>query len=251
MIRVGPITIKNRIVRSAHGTRLSGDKLIAYHEARAAGGVGMSTIEATGVHANAPSTIPLYSDACIPFFKEFKARMEPHGMKLFQQIYHPGAATRPAKAATQMSASAIPNPLIGGIPMEISKAQIADMVGNIRASYHKNSAWVTDLQHSTLDGVAGNDPLIPDLSWVGLIVDPKTATGALVYPSNTTIVEVDVANGRFRTSNAPNAAAFAAGCVLGSTSLAWVLDGSGKPALAAFVMLDVAETTVLASTTHP
>ena len=84
----------------------------------------------------------------------------------------------------------------------------ADMVGNIRASYHKNSAWVTDLQHSTLDGVAGNDPLIPDLSWVGLIVDPKTATGALVYPSNTTIVEVDVANGRFRTSNAPNAAAF-------------------------------------------
>lgn len=127
-IQVGPITIKNRIVRSAHGTRLAGDKLIAYHEARAAGGVGMSTIEATGVHANAPSTIPLYSDACIPFFKEFKARMEPHGMKIFQQIYHPGAATRPSKAATQMSASAIPNPLIGGIPMEMSTAQIAEMV---------------------------------------------------------------------------------------------------------------------------
>ena len=47
-IDVGPVTIPNRIVRSAHGTMLSGERLIAYHEARAAGGVGMSTLEATG-----------------------------------------------------------------------------------------------------------------------------------------------------------------------------------------------------------
>ena len=46
---VGPITIPNRIVRSPHGTGLAGEGLIAYHEARARGGVGMSTIEATGV----------------------------------------------------------------------------------------------------------------------------------------------------------------------------------------------------------
>ena len=46
-IEVGPVTIPNRIIRSAHGTLLSGEKLIAYHEARARGGVGMSTLEAT------------------------------------------------------------------------------------------------------------------------------------------------------------------------------------------------------------
>ena len=40
-LRVGPITLPNRIVRSPHGTGLSGEGLIAYHEARARGGVGM------------------------------------------------------------------------------------------------------------------------------------------------------------------------------------------------------------------
>jgi 2,4-dienoyl-CoA reductase-like NADH-dependent reductase (Old Yellow Enzyme family) len=127
-ITVGPLTIPNRIVRSAHGTLLTGEALIAYHEARAAGGVGMSTLEATGVHASAPSLIPLYSDDCLPFFREISARLHPYGMKLLQQIYHPGAATRPRKAATQWSASPIPNPMIGGVPFEMTPAMIAEVV---------------------------------------------------------------------------------------------------------------------------
>ena len=48
-IRVGPVEIKNRIARTAHGTAFSsprglfgGDDLVAYHVARAKGGVGLS-----------------------------------------------------------------------------------------------------------------------------------------------------------------------------------------------------------------
>lgn len=125
---VGPFTLKNRIVRSAHGTLMTGERLIAYHEARAAGGVALSTLEATGVHAGAPSLIPLYSDDCIPFFKEISVRMRPYGMKMLQQIYHPGSATRPKKASTQVSASAIVNPMVGGIPTAMTVAQIHEMV---------------------------------------------------------------------------------------------------------------------------
>ena len=125
---VGPFTLKNRIVRSAHGTLMTGERLIAYHEARAAGGVALSTLEATGVHAGAPSLIPLYSDDCIPFFKEISVRMRPYGMKMLQQIYHPGSATRPKKASTQVSASAIANPMVGGIPTAMTVAQIHEMV---------------------------------------------------------------------------------------------------------------------------
>ena len=127
-LEVGGLTLKNRIVRSAHGTMLAGEKLIAYHEARAAGGVALSTLEATGVHAGAPSLTPLHSDACIPFYRELMARMRPYGMAMFQQIYHPGSATRPKKAATQISASAIPNPMVGGIPYEMTTGQIAEIV---------------------------------------------------------------------------------------------------------------------------
>ena len=127
-IEVGPVTIPNRIIRSAHGTLLSGEKLIAYHEARARGGVGMSTLEATGVHRNAPSVTPLYDDSVIPIYQELMARIRPYGMKMFQQLYHPGSATRPKKAATQVSASPIPNPMVGGIPVEMTVADIEEMV---------------------------------------------------------------------------------------------------------------------------
>jgi 2,4-dienoyl-CoA reductase-like NADH-dependent reductase (Old Yellow Enzyme family)/thioredoxin reductase len=125
---VGPLTLKNRIVRSAHGTLMTGERLIAYHEARAAGGVALSTLEATGVHANAPSLIPLHSDECIGFYREISARMRPYGMAMLQQLYHPGSATRPKKAATQVSSSAIPNPMVGGIPVAMTESDIAEMV---------------------------------------------------------------------------------------------------------------------------
>jgi 2,4-dienoyl-CoA reductase-like NADH-dependent reductase (Old Yellow Enzyme family) len=143
---VGPLTLKNRIVRSAHGTMLAGEKLIAYHEARAAGGVALSTLEATGVHASAPSVTPLYSDACIPFFRDLMERVRPHGMAMLQQIYHPGSATRPKKSATQISASAIPNPMVGGIPTEMTTSQIAEMV-----EAFADAAW--RCREGGLDGV--------------------------------------------------------------------------------------------------
>jgi len=122
------MTIPNRIVRSAHGTLLQGERLIAYHEARAAGGVGMSTLEATGVHASAPSPLPLHTDDVIPFYREISSRMAAHGMKLMQQIYHPGAATRPKKSGLQWSASPIPNPMVSGVPFEMTRAQIDEVV---------------------------------------------------------------------------------------------------------------------------
>ena len=133
-LAVGPLMLKNRIVRSAHGTLMTGERLIAYHEARAAGGVALSTLEATGVHSNAPSLVPLYSDDCIPFYRELSARMRPYGMAMLQQIYHPGSATRPKKSATQISASAIPNPMVGGIPTEMTTAEIAEMVESFGAA---------------------------------------------------------------------------------------------------------------------
>jgi 2,4-dienoyl-CoA reductase-like NADH-dependent reductase (Old Yellow Enzyme family) len=49
-------------------------------------------------------------------------------MALLQQIYHPGSATRPRKAATQVSASAIPNPMVGGVPFAMTTAEIHEMV---------------------------------------------------------------------------------------------------------------------------
>jgi 2,4-dienoyl-CoA reductase-like NADH-dependent reductase (Old Yellow Enzyme family) len=124
-IQVGPVRIPNRIVRSAHGTLMQGEALIAYHEARARGGVGMSTLEASGVHASAPSILPLHSDAILPFYEQISTRVHAHGMKLFQQIYHSGAATG---RDAPWSVSAIPNPMTNIVPVAMTKTMIDDVV---------------------------------------------------------------------------------------------------------------------------
>ena len=54
-LRLGPVELQNRIVSTAHQTTLVADHLptddfVAYHEARAHGGVGLIVLEATAPH---------------------------------------------------------------------------------------------------------------------------------------------------------------------------------------------------------
>jgi 2,4-dienoyl-CoA reductase-like NADH-dependent reductase (Old Yellow Enzyme family) len=145
-ITIGNVELKNRIVRSAHGTLLSGEGLIAYHEARARGGVAMSTLEATSVHPSAPSVTPLHKDEVIPIYQEIAERMRPYGMKVFAQIYHPGAASRPRPGMAPLSASAIPSPNIGTVPMPMS----TDLIGEMVAAFGQAARRVRE---GGLDGI--------------------------------------------------------------------------------------------------
>src|SRR5579864_8470030 len=93
-ITLAGCTIPNRIVRTGHGTNLrfptpedpySG--LMAYHEARARGGVGMSFLEAAPVHPSAAlSQIPLWKDEVIWGYEKLAEMAHRNGMKLFQQL---------------------------------------------------------------------------------------------------------------------------------------------------------------------
>ena len=125
-IQVGGVTIPNRIVRSAHGTLLTGEAAIAYHEARARGGVGMITLEATGVHPLVASQVPLYSDNVLPYYREISKRIHAHGTILFQQIYHAGASY--GGGAESWSASAIPNFQQGSVPFEMTQSMIDEVI---------------------------------------------------------------------------------------------------------------------------
>lgn len=125
-IQVGGVTIPNRIVRSAHGTLLTGEAAIAYHEARAKGGVGMITLEATGVHPLVASQVPLYSDSVLPYYREISKRIHAHGTILFQQIYHAGASY--GGGAESWSASAIPNFQQGSVPFEMTQSMIDEVI---------------------------------------------------------------------------------------------------------------------------
>jgi len=146
-IRVGGVTVPNRIVRSAHSTGLVGEPLIAYHEARARGGVGMTTLEATGVHRSAPSALPLYSDDILPFYEKLVRRIAPTGMRLFQQLWHAGAGYPEIVGLPEAwSCSPIPNVMAGIVPIAMTKTMIDDVIASFAAAARR-------CQEGGLDGV--------------------------------------------------------------------------------------------------
>lgn len=98
-IRIGSMMVKNRIVMAPMTTDYGNDdqtpseKLMAYLEARAAGGVGLITMEVCTVdveHRYLQRSLTLGDDSYIESHKELIARLHKHGAKVQPQITHPG-----------------------------------------------------------------------------------------------------------------------------------------------------------------
>jgi len=125
------VEIKNRVLRTAHGTNLGAvlsDDLIAYHEARAKGGVGLSFTEASSVHRTGPMTMHAWSDEIIPRYRKLMQAVRPHGMRMFSQINHMGYLQGPPWAQP-WSASEIPvNPLTGMTSHAMTRDEITEVV---------------------------------------------------------------------------------------------------------------------------
>ena len=51
---------------------------------------GLSILEIAGVHRTSPSGIPVLADVVLPFYEQLAARVRPHGMRVFQQLWHAG-----------------------------------------------------------------------------------------------------------------------------------------------------------------
>ena len=92
------VTLRNRIVSTAHGTFMSSggfanDRIATYHEARARGGAGLIICEAASVHETAIGAgryAAAHTDACIEPYRRVVERIRAHGAAAFGQLYHPG-----------------------------------------------------------------------------------------------------------------------------------------------------------------
>ena len=126
-IGIAGCTVPNRVVRSAHSTGTTGEDLIAYHEERARGGVGLTIIEIAGVHRSSATAIPVFSDHVLPFYETLSRRMHAHGTKVFQQLWHGGAAY--GRAGQPIAPSPIPVPSVNIVPLAMTQTMIDDMVG--------------------------------------------------------------------------------------------------------------------------
>ncbi len=93
-VTINGVVVKNRVVRTAHGTSMGygdlSDDLIGYHAARARGGVGLSILEAASVHWSGPMTLHAWNDNIISRYRQLMAAVAPTGMKVFAQLNHMG-----------------------------------------------------------------------------------------------------------------------------------------------------------------
>ena len=92
------IEIRNRIYSTAHQTILAekgvpGEKMAAYHEARARGGAGLIIMESSrpcSDDVSADYHIDSSTDDCIPGYKLVADKVHKYGCKVFAQINHGG-----------------------------------------------------------------------------------------------------------------------------------------------------------------
>jgi 2,4-dienoyl-CoA reductase-like NADH-dependent reductase (Old Yellow Enzyme family) len=143
-LAMSPITIngtvlRNRITRTAHGTGYTvhgmvSERLIAYHEARARGGVGSLFLETCGVHPSCPGPMWGLRDEIVPGWSELAERLHRHDTKVFAQLWHGGAQVPPPDGAPPWAPSAIPDPINGRVAQAMTKPMIDEVVEGFAAT---------------------------------------------------------------------------------------------------------------------
>ena len=131
-IDIGGVPVPNRVVRTAHATGIGAGQmsgaLIEYHAARARGGVGLTIVEILSVHPTSPASLNAFDPSLPQGYEKLMAACSPHGMKVFQQIWHAGHNGSPLDGSPPWSASDIPSPQVGVVPQPMTQGQIDEIV---------------------------------------------------------------------------------------------------------------------------
>lgn len=149
-LRIGATELKNRVVRPAHGTLIGAgsmnEDLIAYHEARAKGGAALTIVEIMGVHPSSIGSLDASDPRLAKAYPKFVERMRPHGMKVFQQLWHGGhnVGFPSLDGSPPWSASDIPGLASGVVPTPMTKVMIDDVVAAFAKAAQRCEAWGVD-----------------------------------------------------------------------------------------------------------
>lgn len=154
-IKIGSVTLKNRIMSSAHQTSLTEDHLptedfIAYHLERAKGGVGLVVLEAHAAHSTAINT-PLAINGTHPdlvgWHHELVSQAANTGVKIFAQLLHNGSeAYTESYAEPVVAPSAVPTERFHLMPRELEDSEIEEIIESFALT-------AKHLREAGLDGV--------------------------------------------------------------------------------------------------
>src|SRR5262245_29439805 len=136
-LKIGPRTVRNRVLVTAHVPGLAdqgmpGDRYIAYHRARAKGGVGLQLTGATPIHASSShgefAGLQNIDDRIIPGYRRLADAVHQEGGFILAQLAHYGATISAGEAGAPLWA---PSPraseLVRQTPHEMTEAEIAEV----------------------------------------------------------------------------------------------------------------------------
>ncbi|WP_440467494.1 FAD-dependent oxidoreductase [Pseudomonas sp. YH-1] len=156
-LRIRGKALKNRIMSTGHDTsmptdNLVNDQLVAYHTARAKGGVGLIVLQVAGVHDSARYTshvLMATDDECIPGYRRIAEACHAEGTVVLSQVFHPGREIMESSdglLAVAYAPSASPNERFRVMPRELSQAMIDEIIQGYAAAARR-------LHAAGIDGV--------------------------------------------------------------------------------------------------
>ncbi|MGY1681520.1 mycofactocin system FadH/OYE family oxidoreductase 2 [Geodermatophilus sp. SYSU D01176] len=136
-LRVGPVTLPNRLVFPAHLTNYAVDgrftqRHAAYYAARAAGGAGLVVTEELSTDpADRPyeKLVRGHHREALPGMRLVADAVHAHGVPVFAQVNHNGGQSDSVHTRTPVLApSPLPDPLFREVPREATTADLARLV---------------------------------------------------------------------------------------------------------------------------
>src|ERR1700730_5284499 len=179
-LRLGPVTVQNRIVFSAHLTNYATDGLptaqhAAYYAARAAGGAGLIITEEHSTHRTDwpyEKLIHGFNPEVVGGYRRITDAVHAHDVPIFAQINHNGGQASGMYSRRPVWApSPVPDPLFREVPKAVERHEIAEIV----AGYGLVAG------HCTAGGFDGGEVQCSQSSIVRGFLSPATNTRADAY----------------------------------------------------------------------
>jgi len=179
-LRIGPLTVRNRIVFSAHLTNYAEDGLpteqhAAYYAARAAGGAGLIITEEHSTHVTDwpyEKLIHGFNPAVIPGYRRITEAVHAHDVPILAQINHNGGQASSMYSRLPVWApSPVPDPLFREVPKAVELHELREIV----------AGYATVAEHCMAGGFDGIELQCSHSSIVRGFLSPATNHRADAY----------------------------------------------------------------------